>query len=161
MKVAESSSHNPPRVRRRRITKTNYHRWGREWLYSKRPPREGPEAAAWGRRPFPARRPPAVRAREASHRACAEGERCLAFPRRPAVPAGVRNCVTRSERGGHLPLLGTSAEPVTAEEERCASAPQTVTGNSHLTGEASPSSPEVWRICAAGEAAVAAEAAVS
>lgn len=71
----------------------------------------------------------------------------------------MKNCVTRSERGGHLRLQGTSAEPVGAEEERCASAPKTVTGNSHLTGEASLSSPEVWRFCAAGEAAVAAEAA--
>lgn len=71
----------------------------------------------------------------------------------------MKHCVTGSERGGHLRLLGTSAEPVRAEEERCASAPKTATGNSHLTGEASPSSPEVWRFCAAGEGAVAAEAA--
>lgn len=103
-----------------------------------------------------------MRAREASHRACAQDGRWLAFPRRPAVPARVKNCMTRRERGGHLRLQGTSAEPVRAEEERCASAPETVTGNSHLTGEASPSSPsspEVWRFCVAGKAAVAAEAA--
>lgn len=67
--------------------------------------------------------------------------------------------MTRNERGGHLRLLGSSAERVRTEKERCASASKTVTGNSHLTGEASPSSPEVWRFCAAGEAAVAAEAA--
>lgn len=99
------------------------------------------------------------RAREASHRACAAAGRGLASPRRPAVPAGVKNGVTRSERGGHLQPLGTSTERVRAEEERCASAPKTVPGNSHLTGEASPSSPEVWRFCAAGEEAAAAAAA--
>ena len=67
--------------------------------------------------------------------------------------------MTRSERGGHL-FQGTSVEPVRVEEECCASAPKTVAGNSHLTGEeASPSSPEVWRFCAAGEVVVAAEAA--
>lgn len=66
--------------------------------------------------------------------------------------------MTRSERGGHLQPLGTSTERVRAEEERCASAPETVPGNSHLTGEAPPSSPEVWRFCAAGEEAAAAAA---
>lgn len=103
-----------------------------------------------GRYRFPTRRPPAVHAREASHRACANNGRRLAFPRRPANPAGVKNCVTRSERGGHLRLQGTSAEHTSAKEELCASAPKTVTGNFHLTGEASPSSPEVWRFCVAG-----------
>lgn len=58
------------------------------------------------------------------------------------------NCVTRRERSGHLRLLGTSAERVWAEEERCASAPTTAPGNSHLTGEASPPPPpEVWCLC--------------
>lgn len=119
---------------------------------SKRPPSGSAATSPRGAHP---------RARGASHRACAQDGRWLAFPRRPAVPARVKNCMTRSERGGHLRLQGTSAEPVWAEEKRCASAPETVTGNSHLTGEASPSSPEVWRFCVAGEAAVAVEAAVS
>lgn len=157
--AAENNTCNQQRNLRRRISKRNHHRWGRKWLYAKRWPQEEQEAAAREHRHFLARSPPAVRAREASHRACAQDGRWLAFPRRLAVPAGVKNCVTRSKRGGHLRLQGTSAEPVRAEEERCASAPETVTGNSHLTGEASSSSPEVWRFCAAGKAAVAAEAA--
>lgn len=159
LEVAESSTYNRRRPPRRRVSSTNYHRWGRGWLYSERRPRAVQAATARGRSRFPARRPPAVPAREASHRACAQGGRWLAFPRRPAVPAGVKNCVTRSERGGHLRLQGTSAEPVRTEEKRCASAPKTVAGNSHLTAEASPSSPEVWRFCAAEETAVPAEAA--
>lgn len=118
----------------------------------KRPPPGGAAASQRGAHPrCPHARPPTAPAPGV--------DAGSPFPRRPAVPAGVKNCVTRSERGGHLRLQGTSAEPVRAEEERCASAPQTVAGNSHLTAEASPSSPEVWRFCAAEETAVPAEAA--
>lgn len=126
------------------------------WRKGKRPPPGGATTPQRGAHPR-------CGAREASHRACARGGRWLAFPRRPAVPAGVKNGVTRSERGGHLRLQRTSTEPVRAGEERCASAPNTGAGNSHLTAEASPSPspspPEVWRFCAAEGTAVPAEAA--
>lgn len=65
--------------------------------------------------------------------------------------------MTRRERGGHLRLLGASAERLGAEDKRRASAPTTAPGNSHLTGEASPP-PEVWCLCR-GAATAAAEAA--
>lgn len=87
LEVAESGTRNQPRKPGRPVATTNHHRWGRGWRYSKRRPLEEQQAAARGRRCFPARRPPAGRAREAFHRACAEDGRRLSFPRRqPSRP---------------------------------------------------------------------------
>ncbi|XP_074208664.1 uncharacterized protein LOC141574951 [Camelus bactrianus] len=134
----------------RRSFTTNHHRRGRGWLFSKTLPGESRLP------PLPGEAP----TRGARTRGLPLRLRCGRTPVRlspmPGGPARVKNCVTRSERGGHLLLRGTS---VRAEEERCAGAPKTVPGDSHLTGEASPASPEVWCFCAAGEEAVAAEAA--